>query len=278
MEGFMQRAHEAVMGELLLGLPLEQRDAESVSDWLARRGVSAEDRAALLAHGVERLLTYRELVQATLRDAVLIAIPRSAARLGEQFEEYFSRFLRERGSRSHYLRDVEREFLDFCEPQWHADPRIPAYIVDLARHEALCIEVGSLATSEGSHQAALELDRGVRFIEAARIVEYAYAVHELTENEADRTPAQARRTALFVYRSPEHEVRYLELTPLATGILKRLLHARRTLRAAIEDACRDAGVALDQGVIEGAARVLSDLAERGALLGAADEAFEGVSS
>jgi hypothetical protein len=270
MKGVMQQAHESVMAELLLGPELPRRDVEGVSAWLEERGVGAEDRAALLADGVERLLLYRELVRETLRDAVLIAIPRSAARLGDQFEEYLALFLQERGARSHYLREVAREFLDFCEPRWHADARVAPYIPDLARHESLCIEVGSQATSGDRSGSALELERGVRFIEAARLVEYAYAVHQLSESEADRTPAAARRTWLLVYRSPEHEVRYLELTALAAGILKRLLNERCTLRAALEDACREAGVALDARVIEGAARVLSDLAERGALLGACD--------
>ncbi len=270
----MQQAHESVMAELLLGPEIPRRDAEGVAAWLEARGVSAEDRAAMLADGVERLLLYRELVRETLRDAVLIAIPRSAARLGQLFDAYLALFLQEQGAHSHYLREVAREFLDFCEPRWRADARIPAYIPDLARHESLCIEVGSQAAGADRSRSALELERGVRFIEAARLVEYAYAVHELAESETDRTPAAARRTALLVYRSPEHEVRYLELTPLAAGILKRLLNERRTLRVALEDACRDAGVALDARVVEGAARVLSDLAERGALLGAADHPNE----
>ena len=266
------------MAELLLGPELERRDGEAVAAWLKARGVPAEDRAAMLEGGVERLLVYRDLVRETLREAVLIAMPRAAARLGDRFEHAFAQYLRERGARSHYLRDVSREFLDFCEPRWRADARIPPYIPDLARHESLCIDVGSLATSGDRSQSALELDRGVRFIEAARLVEYAYAVHELSDRVADRALPAARRTALLVYRSAEHEVRYLELTPLAAAILKRLLNERRTLRFALEDACRECAVALDERVIEGTARVLADLAERGALLGAADHPEEAVAS
>jgi hypothetical protein len=277
MKVIMQQAHEDVMAELLLGPELERRDAEALASWLEERGVPAEDRAAMLADGAERLLVYRELVRETLRDAVLIAVPRSAARMGEHFERYLAQFLRERGAQSHYLRDVATEFLDFCEPLWRCDARIPGYIPDLARHESLCIEVGSLATSGDRSQSELALERGVRFIEAARIVDYGYAVHELSESETDVTPPAERAIALFVYRSPEHEVRYLELTPLAAAILKRLLNERRTLRFALEDACHEAGVALDESIIEGAARVLSDLASRGALLGAANQPNEAAS-
>jgi hypothetical protein len=73
--------------------------------------------------------------------------------------------------------------------------------------------------------------------------------------------------ALFVYRSPKNEVRYLELTALAARILEALL-AGETLRDSLARAGRELDVPLDEAVLEGTARLLSDLAERGAVLGA----------
>ena len=67
------------------------------------------------------------------------------ARLGPLFDEWFDRFLAERGPRSHYLRDVTTELLDFLAPLAESDPRFPPWALDLARHEALDIVVGSLA-------------------------------------------------------------------------------------------------------------------------------------
>ena len=83
----------------------------------------------------------------------------------------------------------------------------------------------------------------------------------------DRTEPKRRQTSLFVYRSPEHEVRYLELSSLAAKILQRLV-AGETLGQAIERASSEEGVALDKSVTESTARLLADLGERGALLGA----------
>ncbi len=45
---------------------------------------------------------------------------------------------------------------------------------------------------------------------------------------------------LFVYRSPEHEVRYLELSALAFGILRRLLDGA-PLEGAIAGAASEGG-------------------------------------
>src|SRR5690606_40092674 len=107
---------------------------------------------------------------------------------------------------------------------WPEDPGIPDYLLDLARHEALRIEVASEAPRPTDQEPGeLELDRPLRFTEATRLVRYSHAVHQLSEDEADERAPELRPVALLVYRSPTHDVRYLELTPLAAQILERLL-------------------------------------------------------
>jgi hypothetical protein len=144
---------------------------------------------------------------------------------------------------------------------------LPPWTLDLARHEALRIAVGAMPSSAdlpGNEELAL--DRGVLFTEACTLARYDFAVHRLSDDEADRSEPSREPAMLFVYRSPEHEVRYLELSALAFGILRRLLDGA-PLEAALAGAASESGVALDQGVLEGTARLLADLAERGALLG-----------
>jgi hypothetical protein len=223
---------------------------------------------AILEAGPERLFFYRRLVRENLRGALELSIPRSIARMGGVFDEYFDRFLLEQGPRTHYLRDVTTELLAFCEARWPQDPRVPDYLWDLARHEAVQIEIGAMDTRGAVRETQpLELDARVGFIEAARLMSYDFAVHRLSDNEADRSPPAREPTRLFVYRSPEHEVRYLELTPLAAEILARLLSGL-PLGASVRDASAAVGVSLTESVLEGTARVLFDLAERGALTGA----------
>jgi hypothetical protein len=139
-------------------------------------------------------------------------------------------------------------------------------MIELARHEAVQIEVGAARSGAPRAPAPLDLESPVQFIEAVRLMRYGWAVHLLSEDIDDRTVPDARRTDLLVYRSPEHEVRYLELTPLAAAIIERLL-AGKSLGASIREACVACGAELDPAVIEGSARVLADLGERGALIG-----------
>lgn len=262
----MQEALERALQELVLGAAPPSGDAE-LTAWLAPHGLEGAEAAAFRAQ-LERLLVYRTLVRRTLTGAVELAIPRSLARLGPLFEEYFDRFLAERGPATHYLRDVTSEFLAFVEPLFLRDARVPPFLFDLARHEALEIIVASSAdTPEETGEIELDLARGLAFTRDARVVRYAFAVHELPAELADRSVPEARPTTLFVYRSREHDVRYLELSPLAASLVERLL-AGSALGSAVTAAAAEHRQAPDQSVLEGTARLLADLAERGALLGA----------
>jgi hypothetical protein len=264
----MQKALEAAVGELVFGPALDPRDDAAVEVFLARHGLAGSDAAALRAGELERLLVYRDLVRGTLRDALELSIPRSIARLGASFSEHFEDFLALRGSSSHYLRDVTGEFLSFCAEAWANDARVPSYLLDLARHEALHIEIAAAAREPLRHAAkALDLDAPLEFVRAVRRMHYAYAVHRLPEAVEDRSEPERLTTDLLVYRSPDHEVRYLELTPLAAAILDRLLSGA-TLRDSVEGAAAAHGARLEPLLLESTARLLADLSERGVLLGA----------
>jgi hypothetical protein len=265
----MERAVENAFAELCLGPEIHPNDSDQVQAWLARHEMSDSDRSFLIDQGVERLLVYRRLVRGTLRDAVALAIPRTLKRLGHLFDESFSEFLSSRGPRTHYLRDVTDEFLAWAHEQWVKDDRIPPYAWELARHEALRIELGAMPSrGRRGFVPALEPDQPIAFIEAARIVECSYRVHELSESEDDRTEPVRGNVSLLAYRSPEHEVRYLELSAMAATILAGLIEEGQTLRSALEQAAEQHGRALDDRVIQSTAELLADLAARGVLLGA----------
>ncbi len=259
----MQQALEDLLAELLLGGP---PTLDSLASACRRRGIEQADAEAL-AESFERLLVYRELVRGNLRRAVQLSIPRTMARLGAVFDEYFDRFLLERAPRTHYLRDVTGELLDYCAPLWLEDTRVPRFLCELAYHEALHIEVSALPTLARDHVAApLSLEAGVALSDAVRLVSYRYAVHDLPASEDDRTEAAERPVLLLVYRSPEHEVRYLELTPLAYGIARSLLEGQ-ALGRAVARAAEEAGTPLTEAVLSGAAQLLADLAQRGVVRG-----------
>jgi hypothetical protein len=259
----MQEALEAMMAELVFGPELV--GPEAVDAWIAGHALGPEHGAAMKA-SFERLVVYRTLVRETLTDAVRLAIPRTMARLDVRFDRELSAFLAERGPRTHYLRDVTMELIDFCEPRWKSDPSIPAYLVDLARHEALEIRVASSADAGRAPAGELDLDATLAFSPSLTLVHYEHAVHRLPADEGDRSVPEAVPTTLAVYRDAESDVRYLELTPLAALILGRL-STGNPLGRAVTLSCGEAGVEVTGDVIEGTSRLLADLADRGVIVG-----------
>jgi hypothetical protein len=266
----MPRALENAFADLILGAPLDPADPLQVDAWLSRHGVTEPDAEAIRNSSVQRLLVYRTLIRRGLSGTIERVLPRTRARLDALFEEYLGKFLKEVGPRTHYLRDVAGEFLNFCEPDWAQDERVPRYLPDLARHEACHMEIAAMpAKPAGLEPEALQLDQGVRFIEAVRLLHYEHAVHELPTDPGDRSEPAARAVDLLVYRSPAHDVRYLETTPAAADILRHLL-AGATLTNAVLEAAQSGQALPDDAVLQGTARLLADLAERGVLLGAAE--------
>jgi hypothetical protein len=163
----MQDGLENVLADWVLG-PAPSR--EQLALLCERYGVEAEDAAAL-GESFERLAVYRELVRGNVREALQLSIPRSIARLGPLFDEYFDRFLAEQAPRTHYLRDVTSELLTFAAPLWARDVRVPNYLPDLARHESLHIEVSALPSLPRGHvPAPLSLEQGVELCAALRLV------------------------------------------------------------------------------------------------------------
>jgi hypothetical protein len=239
----------------------ERRDA-----WLADRGLEPQDRDAFAAQSDTSFRVYRAIVRRTLRSAILLELPRTARLLGERFERDVDDYLAKL-PRSHYLRDLAFELFDAASPGWQADPALPPFASDLARHELSAYEIGSWIDDVGAPVADEELDLAmpVRTGGGARIYRYGYPVHELAEGA---TTLERRDTILLAYRDREHDVRYLSLTPLAAEIFDRLA-ARQPLGAAITGGCEARGVALDDAVLADVSALLADLADRGVLLGSA---------
>lgn len=244
--------------------------ASDARGYLISAGVEAHDVERLAAQDPRRLTIYRKLVHRGIAGAVRDEMPRAAARLGDPFEAWVSRFIDEEGPRSRYLRDVAFEFVAWAAPLWAADPAVPSYLADLARHELSIIASGAEPSRDAADVLAspdLALDRGVLFHASAQLNRYAYAVHELSSSIDDRTEPARRDVALFAYRDADHEVRFLALSPLAARVVERLLGGA-TLGAAVEASAAALGFALDGAVLGSTAAVLTDLRDRGALLGA----------
>jgi hypothetical protein len=263
----MQKALETALAELVLGEAIAESDELAIGAWLTRNQLTGDDACAL-RRDFPRLLLYRKLVRDNLERALRDTLTRTCARLGGHFERYFDEFLRLHPPSTRLLKDLTPAFLEFALPRWAKDPEVAPYLSDLARHEALQVRVASeLHRPQHDLLAELALDEAVEFILALALVRYDFAVHRLPEDVNSRVLPEQSAVSLLAYRSPEHEVRYLELSVFAAELLSGLLDQRLTLRQALTEAAQKSNLPLDDRLLSGALGLLSDLAERGALLG-----------
>jgi hypothetical protein len=258
----------------------------------AALGVDPRDARALAASDPRRILVYRGLVRHTLRDVLHKEMPRAMARLGaERFEHDTRRWIETELPRSQILRDVAYEMCAWATPLWRAERDVPAHVVELARYELLEFDVYTAQRYTAQRHTAqrhtaqrhtaqrssgeverdeLSADHGVAFDTTMRLGRFDFAVHRLVEDVDDRTVPDAGRFDLLCYRDADGAFRRMELTPLAGEILRRLWRDGAALAAAVADACRACGRAVDQQVVDGTGVVLEDLASRGVLLGRRD--------
>ena len=238
--------------------------------WLEARGVVGRDGRSMAALGGHRLTIYRRLVRRGLAGAIRVQVPRTAARLGDRFDQELDAYFGERCPDSHYLRDVAFEFVAWAAPRWQGAADVPAYLVDLARHELSAFAVAGAPREVTKAVADLDLNAPIAFDPVARIGRYDHAIHRLSARlDATDTP-ELCTTVLLVYRDDEQDVRYLELSPLADIVITRLMSGE-ALGPAVIHATAATGQPLTQAVLEGMAKLLADLAERGIVLGRADE-------
>jgi hypothetical protein len=273
----------------------ERRIAEDRAAFLAEVGFDAADVQSLADQSDKRVLLYRKLIRRGLSRAIRAEIPRTAARIEGGFDAWVARFIDEEAPRSHYLRDVAFEFVAWARPRWAEDPAAPDYLADLARHELSAFDVASAddagrspgaelaqgeqaraglgvagsARKDASGEAPLfDLERAVLFDASVRLYRYDHAVHRLAEDEDARDVPDREPTALLAYRDADHDVRYLELSPLAAAIFERLLRGE-TLREGVVGGASALGHPLDDAVLASTASLLDDLGERGVVLGGA---------
>jgi hypothetical protein len=263
----LQRA----IAEACLGANAGEAVAHDLRRLLAEHGVAPGDIEAIAA-APPRLGVYRSLVRNGLGAVIARMLPRTRARMNAlcagRFDADVTAFVDEVGPRTHYLRDVPAELFAWAEPRWRADPSVPPYLADLASHELAGFAVGAAESARtGRPVADVALDRALVFVESARLMRHAWAVHELPADEEAVEPPARRDVCLLAYRDEEHAVRWLELTPLAAAVVERLL-AGETLGAAVERACAESLVA-PAAVLTNVARLLGDLGTRGVIVGAA---------
>lgn len=217
------------------------------------------------------LAIYRRLVRSGLASTVFKLLPRSRARMNrdhdDAFDKAFVAFLDEAGPRTHYMRDVPMELVRFAETFWK-NANVSQKWIDLARYESALFAVDSAPDDAEVALTEIDLTRPLIFSRAMRIESFRHAVHELPENIEDFGDPKTRDVSLMIYRDSENDVVELELTSFFARVVDACVSGL-ALKDALAQSARVENVAMDDSLLASVAKFLSDLGERGVLLGGA---------
>jgi hypothetical protein len=227
--------------------------------------------AALGADG-ERWKVYRRMVRSRFLASIEHGFERLRAVVGEdRFQAMVWQFLAASPPRSHYLRDVPSEFLQFFQKNRHrlfGELALPAFALDLARFEWAELETAySFEETRAARVGPLAMNAVPLLSPAHRLVDVAYPVHRMGTAGHDDT-MQAAPFSLCLYRDPKtHEVATLELTPVTAVMLASMEKETATLTEIVRNAAEAVCVSVDVAFLEALSTLLADLVERGVLLG-----------
>ncbi len=256
-------AVERALTEIIRGPGVTEAPERTVPALLARHDFPASV-SARHAEDPERgrLLVYRTLVHSRFRSAIEASMPLAAKRIEALLSGEVAGFLAERAATSAYVRDIAPEFLRWALPRWKENPAIPKFVGEIAQHELLLLEVGAAMDDALAATArAASLSNALEFQRGARLVHYEYRVHE-ADDDNDPSPGPID---LLAYRDANHRVRALELSPLASALVTRLMRGE-SLQEATLGSIQDTGSQLSDALLASIASLLEDLETRGVIL------------
>ncbi len=260
-----------------------------VSDMILHReppSASLEDVVSPLVDGAQRALhaipparheVYRKLVRNGISGTIYAFMPRTRARRGARdFDDDIAAWLSEEGPRSPYIRDLPDEFASWISARWRDDESIPEYLVEIGRYELMEMRVKADpdATRPTATPPPLSLDAILDFHGSVCLGAFSHKVHLLTRSKEDANAPLEGDARLLGYRDESHEVRFLELSPLGYEVVSGLLGGAR-FGDSVQAGTARAGEALSDESLARVGVVISDMVDRGIILGVRPPASPG---
>ena len=210
----------------------------------------------------ERWLVYRDLVRHRLNHVIGVALARTKNAIGEDaFNGAVDEWFNTGGPTTRYLRYVPSELAEFAIPIWQSTEA--PWIADLAGYEITAWEVRhGPPNPTPSHEFAF--DRKPVLATAVTVLRLAYPVHIQPTPDAGYEPDP---TILCLYRDKNHKAVPRKLNPLAADLLDAWRAGDQTVAESVQQVATAHNTEIGPGFIEKLSTLISDLIERGVLLG-----------
>ena len=184
-----------------------------------------------------RMDIYRGLFLNNVKNFLENAFPVAARTLGQEawqnlVEEFFEKHL----STSPYFREIPQEFMAWLMENFQVQQQQPPWLPELLHYEWLELHISTLdAPQPEISTSTIDMDKPVVMSPFFQMGAYRWPVQTIgPENKPTEMPAIP--TLLAVYRTAEHKVRFMQLSPQAAMLLDVLQQSPDlTPRAAVNE-------------------------------------------
>ncbi|HEX5338094.1 MAG TPA: putative DNA-binding domain-containing protein [Gallionella sp.] len=227
-------------------------------------------KAAARPKGVSArgMRVYTEIVFNNMNDTLSACFPVCKKIIGaRRWTKLVRAFMAEHRCTTPWFRHIPEELLRWLETSPHAIQELPPFFLSLAHYE--WIEL-AIAVSDAALDATLEADSDLLagrpvLVPALALLEYAWPVHRISPRFK---PEQPSTTYLLLFRDAADEVRFIELNPVSARLIGLLQAGKLTGQQALDRIATEIRHPDPQAVMQFGAKLLEDLKQQGAILGA----------
>lgn len=182
---------------------------------------------------------------------------------GQAWLELAQDFFARHRCKSPYFSEIPEEFLDYLQNERDNPDDLP-FMLELAHYEwvEMALSIAKEDPAANRQIADNLLEQRIRLSPLAWLLAYQYPVHKIAPTFLPMQPP-AQPTFLIVYRDPQDEVSFLEITPMTYRLLEILQDDEGLLTATcLEQVVAEMQHPNPDAVIAGGLSILKGLAEK----------------
>ncbi|MGZ5076011.1 MAG: HvfC family RiPP maturation protein [Methylobacter sp.] len=212
----------------------------------------------------ERMAMYRELFFNNIDSFLSANFPVLRTLLNDrQWFELGQDFFAKHASQSPHFSEIPEEFLDYLQNERDTSADFP-FMLELVHYEWVEMALSIAKETIPANQPNLDnlLNQQIGLSPLAWPLAYQYPVHKISPAFLPETvPEQA--TFLIVYRNPDDEVNFIEISPITYRLLEIIQEREQVLTAdCLKQVAEELKHPNPEIIISGGLRILKELAEK----------------
>jgi len=208
---------------------------------------------------------YRHMVRSRFLEEGRASLRRTLKAVGDDaFEATFERFLADAPPRSRAFFGVVPELAAFAADHWRGNADMPAWAADLVAYEGARVRVADLPSRRDRSVAEFEFDRVPELHDAMLLLSLSHRVHRDPEPDGSY---ERRPTEICVYRAKDERTVGAYVLGSFAAACMRAWQEGATVGDSVARVCEARQIEANAKLIDGLCTVLSDLMERGVVLG-----------